>query len=54
MRQNGVTHAFVVEFASEEDRDYYVKEDLAHRAFAQSLGGVVGNIVVTDFTTGVY
>ncbi|KAH7367737.1 stress responsive a b barrel domain-containing protein [Plectosphaerella cucumerina] len=52
--QNGITHAFVVEFASEEDRDYYVKEDLAHRAYAQGLGSVIGKIVVTDFINASY
>lgn len=53
MEQKGYTHAFVVEFASVEDRDYYVKEDEKHRAFGGRLvraseGGVEG-ILVVDF-----
>ncbi|KAF3385547.1 hypothetical protein F1880_002482 [Penicillium rolfsii] len=52
--QNGITHAFVVEFSSAEDRDYYVREDPAHRAFVQSLDGVIEKAQVIDFTDGVY
>ncbi|KAH6695109.1 stress responsive A/B barrel domain-containing protein [Plectosphaerella plurivora] len=52
--QSGITHAFVVEFASEEDRDFYVKEDLVHRTFAQGLGSVLAKIIVTDFVAGVF
>lgn len=40
------------EFASAEDRDYYVEEDPAHRAFVESLGGLVGEIGVLDFEGG--
>ncbi|KAJ5432945.1 uncharacterized protein N7458_012101 [Penicillium daleae] len=52
--QNGITHAFVVEFASAEDRDYYVREDPVHKAFVQSLNGVVEKAQVVDFTDGVF
>ncbi|SPQ27475.1 899da683-da00-45c4-9210-2d653882ee2c [Thermothielavioides terrestris] len=31
--QDGMTHGFVVEFASAEDRDYYVAHDPAHQEF---------------------
>ena len=49
-----MTHAFVVEFASVEDRDYYVKEDPVHREFVQSLDGVLEKGQVVDFTPGVF
>merc|ERR1712000_50070 len=35
--QNGITHGFVVEFNSAEDRDFYVKTDPAHQAFIKSI-----------------
>ncbi|KAK3380994.1 hypothetical protein B0H63DRAFT_560785 [Podospora didyma] len=52
--QNGITHGFVVEFSSAEDRDYYVSTDPAHRAFVQSIGGLVEKLIVVDYTPGVY
>ncbi|KAF9894253.1 hypothetical protein FE257_007755 [Aspergillus nanangensis] len=53
--QNGISHAFVVEFANVADRDYYVKEDPVHQAFIQSLsGGVIEKAQVVDFTPGVF
>ncbi|KAJ5122555.1 stress responsive A/B barrel domain protein [Penicillium atrosanguineum] len=52
--QNGITHAFVVEFASAGDRDYYTHKDPAHLAFIQSLGGVIEKAQVIDYTPGVY
>ncbi|PKS08300.1 hypothetical protein jhhlp_005244 [Lomentospora prolificans] len=50
--QNGITHAFVVEFASTWDRDYYVKEDPAHKAFVQWVGSAVEKATVVDFMPG--
>ncbi|KAH8900296.1 hypothetical protein GQ53DRAFT_776954 [Thozetella sp. PMI_491] len=52
--QNGVTHGFVVEFASADDRDYYVGADPAHKAFVKSIGDIVDKAIVVDFTNGVY
>ncbi|KAJ5881092.1 uncharacterized protein N7473_012145 [Penicillium subrubescens] len=52
--QNGITHAFVVEFFSAEDRDYYVREDPRHKAFVQSLNGVIEKAQVIDFMNGVF
>lgn len=52
--QNGFTHAFVVEFESEEDRDYYVKTDEAHSAFAAILRSLAAGLQVVDFTPGKY
>lgn len=47
-----MTHGFVVEFASAADRDYYVSDDPAHRAFVQSIDGLVEKAVVVDFQDG--
>ena len=52
--QGGITHAFVVEFESEEDREYYVKKDPAHSAFVKSLGSVIEKAQVIDFSAGVF
>ncbi|KAB8216994.1 hypothetical protein BDV33DRAFT_206775 [Aspergillus novoparasiticus] len=52
--QHGITHAFVVEFASAADRDYYVKEDPVHQEFVKSLDGVVEKVQAIDFTPGVF
>ena len=52
--QAGYSHAFVVEFASEEDRQYYVGEDPAHLEFKKSLKGVVERVGVVDYSPGVY
>ncbi|KAJ5121670.1 uncharacterized protein N7515_009631 [Penicillium bovifimosum] len=51
--QNGITHAFVVEFASAADRDYYVESDPAHQAFVKSLDGLIEKAQAIDFTNGV-
>ncbi|KDQ10471.1 hypothetical protein BOTBODRAFT_163760 [Botryobasidium botryosum FD-172 SS1] len=50
----GLTHAFVVEFENEQDRDYYVKEDPHHKAFKASINGKIEKVVVVDFTPGVF
>ncbi|KAI5818020.1 hypothetical protein BZA77DRAFT_278249 [Pyronema omphalodes] len=50
--QGGITHAFVVEFAGESDRDYYLKHDPAHRAFVEMVGGIVEEVQVVDFVPG--
>jgi len=52
--QQGVTHGFVAEFASAEDRDYYVKEDPAHRAFVKSIGELIDRATVVDFRDGAF
>ena len=43
----------MVEFESEGDRDYYVKEDPAHQAFVKGVSEIVEKIHVVDFTPGV-
>lgn len=50
--QNGITHGFVLEFASPEDRDYYVDTDPAHDEFKKSIGDLVIKATVVDFTDG--
>ncbi|KAK6359320.1 hypothetical protein TWF696_000481 [Orbilia brochopaga] len=53
--QNGLTHGFVLEFASTWDRDYYVEKDPAHHKFKGSLKTTgLDKVVVVDFTDGVY
>ena len=44
----------MVEFASEEDRKYYVEEDPAHLEFKKSLKELVERVGVVDYTPGVY
>ena len=48
-----MTHGFIVEFASAEDRDYYVRKDPAHLEFVKSLDGVIEKAQVIDFTPSV-
>ncbi|PGH30466.1 hypothetical protein GX50_06757 [[Emmonsia] crescens] len=52
--QNGFTHAFVTEFETVEDRDYYTKKDPAHLAFVGSLSAIMEKVHVMDFTDGVF
>lgn len=52
--QDGLTHGFVTEFSSAEDRDYYVTTDPVHQAFVKSIGDVVEKAVVVDFSNTVY
>ena len=49
-----MTHGFIVEFDSAEDRDYYAKEDPAHKAFVKELVEVVSKVQVVDFMPGVF
>ena len=44
----GFTHAFILTFATEKDRDAYLVHP-AHKAFGESLGGVLGDAFVIDF-----
>lgn len=54
--QHGMTHAFVVEFESTAHRDFYVREDAAHRAFVdkffKSPAAIVAKALVVDFAPG--
>lgn len=47
-----MTHGFVVEFDSEEDRNYYVEKDPAHSQFVKSIEEIVTNVTVLDYVPG--
>lgn len=50
----GLTHGFVLEFASQEDLDYYLTEDPVHLAFSKDVTetGLVEDSVVIDIKDG--
>ncbi|ERS97424.1 uncharacterized protein SPSK_03694 [Sporothrix schenckii 1099-18] len=50
--QNGHTHAFVAEFATVEDLQYYVKEDPVHQAFLRDTFPLVEKITTMNFESG--
>lgn len=52
--QHGITHAFVVEFASVEDRDYYVQQDPVHAAFVKEVIPQLEKPQIIDFCPGVF
>jgi len=52
--QAGLTHGFAVEFASREDRDYYVFKDPVHQAFVKKNGSRFEDVRVLDYEPGVY
>ncbi|EHY60801.1 hypothetical protein HRR83_000568 [Exophiala dermatitidis] len=52
--QGGFTHGFVVEFASKQDRDYYVAHDPAHQAFVKKNSPRFEDVRVVDYEKGVY
>jgi hypothetical protein len=49
-----MTHAFIMEFESLEDRDYYVHEDPSHAAFKKIAGQIIEKPQVIDFTNGLF
>ncbi|KAF5137220.1 Stress-response A/B barrel domain-containing protein HS1 [Metarhizium anisopliae] len=53
-RQHGSTHAFVVEFESEQDRDYYVNEDPAQASFVLEVLQKLDKATILDFSPGVF
>ncbi|MCJ1475659.1 hypothetical protein MMC13_004322 [Lambiella insularis] len=48
----GMTHAFVLEFASAADRDYYILRDPAHISFSQSASPLIEDSLVVDIEPG--
>jgi hypothetical protein len=46
------THGFVVEFNSEQDRDYYVNKDPAHQEFIKFAGELLQSVKVLDYESG--
>lgn len=53
-RKGGLTHGFVVEFASAEDRDYYLFKDPAHLGFVKKNSPHIADVRVVDYEKGVY
>ncbi|KAF2762161.1 hypothetical protein EJ05DRAFT_535427 [Pseudovirgaria hyperparasitica] len=51
---DGHEHGFVVEFASVEDRDYYVHKDPSHTKFKDMVIPLVTGVKVVDFEAGVF
>ncbi|TGJ80267.1 hypothetical protein E0Z10_g8502 [Xylaria hypoxylon] len=49
-QQNGIQYAFVVEFDNEDDRNFYVHEDKAHKAFVAKLMPILEKAVVVDYS----
>ena len=49
-----MTHAFVAEFGSLEDRDYYVSKDPVHLDLNKSIKHLVENFQAMDFVDHVY
>ena len=47
-KNKGFTHAFVLTFGSDKDRDAYLVHP-AHKDFGKVLGPVVGDVLVIDF-----
>jgi hypothetical protein len=52
--KGGITHIFIEEFESEEDRNYYLEKDSGHKEFVKSLGELVEKIQIIDFVPGVF
>lgn len=49
----GMTHAFVLEFKDEADRDYYLLKDSVHHRFSEKAGPLIEDSVVVDLKDGV-
>jgi hypothetical protein len=52
--QNGISHAFVLQFHSIEDRDYYVNNDPVHKAFKEAAAPALEKAIVVDYQNGVF
>ncbi|KAH7216140.1 stress responsive A/B barrel domain-containing protein [Fusarium oxysporum] len=46
--QQGITHAFVIQFDSPEDRDYYALKDPVHLTVVAELGPLVEKVQIID------
>ncbi|KAI8961040.1 stress responsive A/B barrel domain protein [Daldinia sp. FL1419] len=51
---NGITHAFIVEFESIEDRNYYVNSDKHHGEFKSFIVPFLEKFTIVDFSEGVF
>ncbi|KAK5987539.1 hypothetical protein PT974_11671 [Cladobotryum mycophilum] len=52
--QGGATHVVVIEFESQEARDYYMKDDPDHLALAAVGDKVLAHLQVLTFVPGVF
>ncbi|SLM36705.1 Stress responsive alpha-beta barrel [Lasallia pustulata] len=52
--QAGITYGFLVEFANDEDRQYYLEKDPAHIEFKAAVAPAVTRAQVIDFVSGVF
>ena len=52
--QNGISHAFVLQFHSIEDRDYYVNDDPVHKTFKEAAASALEKAIVIDYQNGVF
>ncbi|KAF9267856.1 hypothetical protein L218DRAFT_955034 [Marasmius fiardii PR-910] len=52
--QGGMTHAFVVDLETEEDRRYYLNHDPAHREFGKLASSIIQSATVVDFEPGTF
>lgn len=48
----GYTHVFILEFATQEDYDYYIVYDKAHHAFSATAGPLVEDQVISALKDG--
>ncbi|KAK3693102.1 stress responsive A/B barrel domain-containing protein [Podospora appendiculata] len=53
-RNEAITHAFISQFATIADRNYYLHSDPVHLAFEASLAGVVSRAFALDFLPFVF
>lgn len=47
-----MTHAFVLEFDSQEDLDYYIREEPVHVQFSKDAGPLIEDSLVVDIIDG--
>ncbi|KAK3400601.1 dabb-domain-containing protein [Sordaria brevicollis] len=50
--QGRISHVFVSEFDTPEDRKFYLEEDPAFREFVESIEGIVEGRQVVEFSPG--
>lgn len=48
-----MTHVFIAEFETFQDRDYYVSRDRVHLELGVELRKIVERVQVVDFSDGV-
>lgn len=53
-QQNGMTHAYIVEFASASDRDFYVSDDQGHKDIGKYIRKFIAKAQVVDFQSEVF